>query len=507
MPRSYEALMSSSCAFWRFGRWQTVSRLLVIAAAGSVAVLAAGWIASSHYATHVIAIVVAVPLLIVVARRPLLSIMLLLLAAASVFNYASLPRLGLPGNPPINIADVLLATSLAGTLWRKSWHSWPVVVRRYFWALLLTLVLASVATIKTSVLGPDQAREALYGYRNFLYLGVALTIALELSSKEWRALLDASIFLAAVISVISLAGAASTGVAHFLHGVSAQSITTSAEAASPGGTTRVRLPGLFFAYSMCILTLVAALLVRDRWRPLRAIALLLIFGAIGTSLNRDMYGGLAVGIGLAAVLGGTQIRSSIVLGTLAIIGAAILMALTSLAPFVDSGVGARASTLLTPSSVLESGSLEDRAYEYSKALPAISARPWAGVGPRQFYGAYLGQGETRTIRFFVQNVYVDFATDYGIPTALGFLLLPAICLFFGFRRLRRAAAPLDRALLAATIGTLIAMLMSCLVGTFVQDPESTVAFGAACGFLLAAGLRTYPDFARQTRSVNSSADT
>jgi hypothetical protein len=36
---------------------------------------------------------------------------------------------------------------------------------------------------------------------------------------------------------------------------------------------------------------------------------------------------------------------------------------------------------------------------------------------------------------------------------------------------------------------LIALLLSCLVGTYLQDPNSMTAFGFACGFLVAAGLR------------------
>jgi uncharacterized membrane protein YccC len=56
--------------------------------------------------------------------------------------------------------------------------------------------------------------------------------------------------------------------------------------------------------------------------------------------------------------------------------------------------------------------------------------------------------------------------------------------------MRFAKDPIDRALLAGAIGTVLALLLSSLVDTFVQDPPSTVAFGAACGLLLAAALRT-----------------
>ncbi len=484
--------MPSSRAIWTPGRWRSVVLFCVFAIAGLAAVAIGGWLASSRYGTHVVEICVSVPILIAIVKRPLINVMLLLAVVASVFSYGSLPRIGLPGNPPINVADVLLVASIGGTVLRRPWRSWPPVVKRYFYALLLVLLLAGVATFKTAVLGPEEARNALYAYRNLLYLAVALTIALEFSGDRWRALLNANIFYAAVVSALSIAAVGSTGVEHFLSGLSAHSITTSVEGASPGSATRVRLPGLYFVYSMCIITLVSVLLLKDRWRFLRGIALVLIVAAIAASLNRNMYAGAVIGLGITALLGGTQLRYMVGLGTLAVL-CVTLVVVASLGPAVDSGVGSRASTLLAPSHLIESGSLQDRAYEYSKALPAISAHPWFGVGPRQFYGAYLLQGEQRTVRFFVQNLYVDFATDYGIPTALAFLLLPLICLLFGATRLRYATNPFDRAIIAAAMGTLVAMLVSCLVGTFVQDPESTVAFGAACGFLLAAGIRVHPD--------------
>jgi O-Antigen ligase len=466
------------------------SRLAIFGLVGLVAIIC-GRLAATHYAPHVIAVIVVVPILVVVVKRPLLNVMLLLAVVASIFSYGSLPRLGLPGNPPINIADVLLLMSVGGAAYRRPWREWPPAVRRYAWVLLLTLLLASVATAKTALLGSTQAREALFAYRNFLYLAIALVVALELSGKQWHSLLDAVISYGALISAVSIAATLSPSVAHHVATLSAQSIASSVESFAATGTTRIRLAGLYFVYSTCVLTLVYVLLVQDRWRRLRAVALLLMVGAIGVSLNRDMYAGVLLAVGVTVLLGGARIRYAVGIGTIAVVAATAVFVITSLGSVGGIGVTARASTLLEPSQLVESSSLQDRAYEYSRALPSIAAHPWLGVGPRQFYGAYLGQGEERPVRFFVQDLYVDQATDYGIPTALAFLLLPAICLFFGLTRIRFARNSLDRALLAAAIGTLLALLVSCLVGTFVQSPESTVAFGTACGFILAAGSRTY----------------
>jgi O-antigen ligase len=254
-----------------------------------------------------------------------------------------------------------------------------------------------------------------------------------------------------------------------------------------GQTARIRLQGLFFIYSMLLPTLVLVLMVKDRWRRLRLVALLLMLAAVGLSLDRNMYGGALVGLFITALLGGAQIRFRIGLLVLTAIVSIVIVVSTSIAPAVTAEVAKRAGSALALNQVQQSNSFQDRAYELTFAFPSIARHPWFGVGPRQGYGALQGTEP----RFFVQNLYIDLATDFGIPTALAFLLIPAACFGFGLRRLRYARDPLDRALLAAEIGTLVALALSCLVDTFVQDPSSTVAFGSTCGFLLAAGLRTY----------------
>ena len=37
-----------------------------------------------------------------------------------------------------------------------------------------------------------------------------------------------------------------------------------------------------------------------------------------------------------------------------------------------------------------------------------------------------------------------------------------------------------------------ALLLSCLVGSYLQDPGTMLVFGVACGFVLAAGMQASP---------------
>src|SRR3984893_18084988 len=472
-----------------------VPRAIGVAVGVVVVGVICGRLALSHYGKTVVEVLVGVPILVVVTRRPVVAMVALLAVASSAFAYGALPRVNLPGHPPINIDDLLVASAVLGTIWRRPWKGWPPAVRRYSLVVLLLLVLAAVATIKTALLGHAQSRDALYEYRNWLYLGVALTIALEFAGRLWRTWINVAIGAAAAISIVSIAGAASHSVANWLLTLDPNAVFSPTAVAASGGvslgnTARIRLDGLYFIYSMFIPTLVMVLVVKDRWRRLRMVALLLIIGAVALSLNRNMYGGALVGLLVAALLGGPKVRHRLAMtvGTTAIVIAFVVV--TSITPAITSQVGKRLGTVLAPAQIQQSASYQDRAYELSLAIPSIAHHPWFGVGPRQYYGAYVQTTHGQRIRFFVQDLAVDIATDYGIPAAIAFLLIPGVCLWFGLSRMRFARDPIDRALLAGAIGTVLALLLSSFVDTFVQDPPSTVAFGASCGLLLAAALRT-----------------
>ena len=464
-----------------------VSWVLIAMLAGAACSL----LAISRYGGPAIAGLVAVPIFVVIARRPLVAVVVLFAAVSSVFAYGHLPRVPLPGHPPINLGDVCLAAAVGGTLWRRPWRSWPAEGRLYFVALSGFLLLAAVATIKTSLLGYIGLRDAVGQYLDWLYLGVALTVVLELADGLWRPFLDLTVALAGIIACISIAAATSHVVAHVVSSLApSDSVITLQTGSAPTPTIRVRVIGLYFAYSMCIPTLVMVLLVKDRWRLLRAAALLLIVIAIGVSLNRNMYIGLIVALLLTGLLADAKLRARVA-GTAAIVVTSFaLLVLTSALPGVTSAVGQRAATAFSPAT-LQTGSLQTRLYELRNALPAVARHPWFGVGPNQFYGAFTRTRAGQPIRlYYVEDFYIYIATDYGIPAAIAFMAIPLVCLFLGVARLRRATDALDRSILAGAIGTLVALLLSLVVGTYLQTPETTVAFAASSGLLLAAAVRT-----------------
>jgi hypothetical protein len=476
-------------------------RVLLLACTAGAVGLASGRLAISHYSLPAIEVLVALALLIVLVPRPFMGCTVLLALLCSVPFYTWLPRINVPGHPPINIGDILLVATVGATLWRRPWRTWPSVVRRTYAVVALMLVVALVPTAASALHGHDAAREAIAGYKDLLFITLGVTVALELSGRLWWPLVNVAIGLAAVVATLSIAAAASGTVGHVLTSFDASAVLNASADVTVGTTSRIRLPGLFFVYAMTIPTLVMALLVRDRWRPLRLVALLLMVGAIAISLNRNMYLGGVAGLLVTLLLGGPRLRYRFlaVAATVAVI--AVIIVQSTVTPAVTAEVSQRAQSALT-TQVFSSSSLQDRADEFAHGVSSIAQHPWLGVGWFQPYGSYAGD----IPRQGVEDWYLHLATDLGMPVAVLFLLVAGALLYHGVRRSLGVMSSVDRAMVAAGVGALTALLLSCLVGSYLQDPNSMTAFGFTCGLLVAAGLRASPGTGSPHRHRDSEAN-
>jgi O-antigen ligase len=471
--------------FSRWTRLNVVARTLLVLVAAVAIGLACGRFAGTHYGAAGVSVLIAVPVAIFLFPRPVLAVLLLLAALGSVFPYGVLPRANLPGHPPINLGDILLALAFFGTLWRRPWPTWPLPMRRFVAGLAVVLALCSLSSVTLAGHGGAGAREAMLGLKNLGYLLLAVTIAVELADRFWWRFLDWAIILAATVSALSIAAAASSSVASFVTHFSSQAVL--ALAAGGGSTARIRLPGLFFAYAMFIPTVAMVFMVHDRRRPLRIAALALIIAAVAISLNRNMYFGGLIGLVVTTLIGGPRLRFRVAISFAVLIATAALILSSSLAPSgVTTEIGQRATSALS-SNVLDSGSAKARALEYHFAFQMIRKHPLKGVGWMQDYGLESGTGQGQ--RVYVENLYIHLATDYGIPASAAFVLLILGLLVFGAQRALRCHQPRERAMLAAAVGAVLSLALSCLVGTYLQSPDSTASFAGACGLLLAAALR------------------
>jgi hypothetical protein len=465
-------------------RAPAIGRALLLLSAAAAVGIVCGRVAISHYAISGIEMLIAGGLLVFVVPRPFVSTVLLLCLLVSAPLYTYLPRVSLPGHPPINIGDVALAAAIGGTIWRNPWRTWPTPVRSYFAALCLMLAVATIATISLALHGHSQAREAIFGFVDLLYLAAGLIVALDLTRRFWWPTINFAIALAAVVSVVSLLTVVSGSVASLLN-----QIDPGAALAAAGSTSRIRLSGLFFVYAMTLPTLVLVTLIRDQWRVARIGALILMVATIAVSLNRNMYFGALAGLVITLLMSGAQLRYRALVSVGAVVAVLFLAVQLTVGASVTSEVSARAGSALT-TQVLSSGSLETRATEFDHALVSISQHPLAGVGWDQNYGDFTSANYAGTVpRVYVEDWYLHLATDLGLPVAAIFVLLMVLLLSCGVRQARRARAPLDRALVGALLGSVVAMLLSAVVGTYLQDPNSMTAFGFTCGLLLATALR------------------
>lgn len=471
------------------GRWngRALARTVLLVCAVAVLGLAVGRVSISHYGLAAVEVLGALAILFVLLPRPYAACVLLLVLLCSVPFYTWLPRANIPGRPPINIGDILLVATVGGALWRRPWRRWPTAVRRFQIALALMLLLALIPTIVSALHGHDAAREALDGYKDLLFISVGLTVALELSGRVWWPVVNTAVVLAAAVAFLSILAAASGSIGQLLTSFDASAVVNATADLTVGTTSRIRLPGLFFVYAMTLPTLVMVLLIKDKWRWMRLGALLLMIGAIAVSLNRNMYLGGAAGLLVTLLVGGPRLRYR-VLVVAATAGAIIAIVVQStVAPAVTAEVAARAQSALT-TSVLQTSSLTDRRDEFAHAFTSIAQHPWTGVGWYQAYGSMVNDAP----RLYVEDWYLHVATDLGIPVALAFLVVVTVLLGYGIRQGRRATRTLDRAMVAAGVGSLVALLLSCLVGTYLQDPNSMTAFGFTCGVVLVTGLRADP---------------
>jgi len=326
-----------------------------------------GRLAISHYGTALIALLVGIPVFLYLAPRPLV-IAAMLLAVMSVIGYGEIPRIPVPGHPPVNVADGLLALMVGGTLWRHRWPHWPRNARRFALAVVVLLVLAALPTVRLLFQGHDAGRQAILGYKDIVFVAVGITVAVECNGRMWRPLLDFAVIFAVLVALLSIAAGLSSGLAHVLDSLDAASVQQGG--AATGGATRIRLPGLFFAYSMIFPTIALAIVVKDRWRIARTLAVIPMLVAVAISFNRNMYFGLVAGLGVAFVMGGPRLRHrALTIGiTLAMVIAIVVQ--TAILPAATAKVAQRATSGLS-TQVLQTSSLQDRGDGICEFLDAL----------------------------------------------------------------------------------------------------------------------------------------
>jgi O-antigen ligase len=226
--------------------------------------------------------------------------------------------------------------------------------------------------------------------------------------------------------------------------------------------------GLYLGRAWPLLVAVVLWQGRGRRRSFYGLALALVMLALGLSFSR---GALLLGLPAALLVMGWRVggRYRWAVLALAVVGLLALIPLLRLPRF---------ASLLD----LQTGSTFFRLELWRSSLTLIRERPWLGVGPGNFLGAY----RTRYVlpsawqEFNLEhphNVYLDHWTRLGL---LGLLAGGAVQVVF-WREVRRGAK--DRVLAFGLTGSMVAFLAHGLVDNTLFFPDLALVFFLTLGLV------------------------
>jgi O-antigen ligase len=253
--------------------------------------------------------------------------------------------------------------------------------------------------------------------------------------------------------------------------------TGQCEDLSAASFLRVRPPGLRLVYVVAAFAACYCLFGPRRRRGLALGVLGACLAGLFLSLNRNLLGGLALGLAVAVLV---SPRKSRVLAALVATAAVILV----LIPVEQSGalgsatpVLSRFSTLAKPSEVAGEGSLKQRSLENRLALQAIRHHPLEGIGWGVSYGRRVtvvnGAQIRTTDQLFIHDLYLGLWMRTGLLGLVAYLAAIGAALTYGVRWCRSRRFD-DRTWIGAgVVASVVAVSVSSAVdiGT---DPEKVV---------------------------------
>ena len=123
----------------------------------------------------------------------------------------------------------------------------------------------------------------------------------------------------------------------------------------------------------------------------------------------------------------------------------------------------------------------------------IKAHPWLGVGPEQVWRQYqnyirpdMPRPQASQYYGHLENDYVQYAAERGIPTMLALLWMIGWALFDFARALRRLPAEADeRWVLHAAVAAIVSVLVSGFYSWNLNNSEVLAMFLVAmgCGYV------------------------
>jgi O-antigen ligase len=434
------------------------------------------------YALVALAVLAVGGLLAVAFARPLIGVVIALVGVDSVVANLDLPAFAIGAR--LTIAHLILVATLAGAI---AFRRQPLTRTGRSFAVVAGVLVGLLVVLsgRNIIEGhPASVGAATHFATTYLYLGIALVLAFELTQERLTPFIDALLVLAGVVAAISVVMAIFSPVASLVASLSPSSNVVTDEGAGP--ISRVRLPGLALIYALFVPALVLAALGPRAGRNRRALIALLLLLAIVVSFNRNMWVGALLALVVTAVVSPNWVRRRLLIRGAPAVGGLSLVAIACVAVIGMGDLSARAASLLDIGQVTASSSVRDRAYENSFATVTLREHPWAGIGPGTSYGAVL---RTPTGGFaarpFVHNQYLELGVFFGVPAVVLLLLAVGSPLSASVWTARKSRSPVPAALASATAASMFAILVSSVVAIYINRPETLAPLAVLMGLGLA----------------------
>jgi hypothetical protein len=440
----------------------------------------------------------AVPIL---ATRPWLPFLVVFAAISTVAEAYAYPQFTFGGVNPF-LSELLLGLALAaGVLLLPRVRSWSTDEPR-------TIGFALAAFLVAAMMGAGVARSAgipaisvLNDLREVAFFSTFWLALVALRRPESRTRVFAFATGFALLVVVLQFAQLIVGTDHILFYT--QNYATSLITCPTGECTnvssssflRIRPPGLQTVYIVAAFSACYCLFGPRRRRALALVVFSACLASIVVSLNRNLIGGLALGLAAAVI---ASPRKSRLLGALvaaiALILALVLVSQTgALRPAAP--VLSRFATLGKPAELAGEGSLQQRSNENQLALRAIRHHPLEGIGWGVPYGRTVqviknGRRVRTNEQLFIHNLYLGLWMRTGILGLLAYIAAVGAALVYGIRWCRRRRSDEMTWIGAGVVASVVAVSVTAAVAVGT-DPEAVVPFMAvlALAVTLARELR------------------
>ncbi len=375
----------------------------------------------------------------------------------------------------IRVFEILMAVALIALIVaRRRWRLPPV------WLPLALFLLGTLVSLFVSGHGSSEhIREGLPQVRKFyVYLMLFLVTTAIRTLREVRGLMIGWALAAALSSM--------WGIKQFFYKYRAAEI---AHQNFYSAYVDARITGFMGHWMTLSAELMMALLVigalvffaRDRsWSPWLIVAALPVSAALGLTWTRSMW--------LGTLCGGVYLIWFWKKWALA----AVPVAIAGLLIANPLDIRERAMSALSP----HEGTTDSNGHRAELrriGWEMIKAHPWAGVGPEQVWRQYqnyirpdMPKPQASQYYGHLENDYVQYAAERGVPTALALLWMIGWAIFDFARALRRLPADAEeRWVLHAAIAAIMSVLVSGFYSWNLNNSEVLAMFLAVmgCGYV------------------------